>query len=75
MQISSILPLTINRVEERAPGEWRKEVEPASYLECHGVGDDQEDPQGQPSFITPVTPQAMGSCCYAQGTQHIVEKP
>lgn len=48
---------------------------PVSYLERHRVGDDQEEPQGQPRFVTPVTPQAMGSCCYAQGTDHIVENP
>ena len=46
----------------------------ASHLECHRVGDDQEEPQGQPSFVTSVTPQAMGSCCDAQGTNQIVEK-
>ena len=39
----------------------------------HGVADDQEDPQGQPSFVGSVTPQAMGPCCDAQGTHQIVE--
>lgn len=46
----------------------------APHLECHRVGDDQEEAQGQPSFVTSVTPQAMGSCCDAQGTNQIVEK-
>jgi hypothetical protein len=43
---------------------------PASYLECHGVGDDEEDPQGQPGFVSPVAPQAMSPCCDAQATEY-----
>lgn len=43
-------------------------------LECHGVAKDQKDPQGQPRFVSSVTPQAMSSCCYTERTEYIVEE-
>lgn len=48
---------------------------PASYLERHGVGNDEEDPQGQPSLVSPVAPQAMSPGCDAQGTDKVVKYP
>lgn len=45
----------------------------ASYLKSHGVGYDEEDPQGQPCFIGSVAPQAMSSGCDTQTGNHVVE--
>lgn len=44
-------PGTIRRAERK---ELSKKA--ASHLEGHRVGNNQEDPQGQPSFVSPVTP-------------------
>ena len=55
--------------EEQREKSW---AEPASHLECHRVGNDQEKPQGQPSFVGAVTPQPMSPCCDAHSADQIV---
>lgn len=42
-------------------------------LERHGVGNDEEEPQGQPCLVCSVAPQAMSPGCDAQGADYIVQ--
>ena len=44
-------------------------------LERHGVGNDKEDPQGQPCLVSSVAPEAMSPGCDAQSAGHVVENP
>lgn len=52
----------------------RERMAPVSYLESHGVGNDEEDSQGQASLVSPVAPQAMNSSSNALNTDHIVDE-
>lgn len=55
--------------------ETQERTASASYLERHGVGNDKEDPQGQPCLVSSVAPEAMSPGCDAQSAGHVVENP
>lgn len=45
-----------------------------AYLEGHGVGNSQEDAEGQCGFVGAMTPEAMRSSCDPQSTHHETQK-
>lgn len=66
------MPTTLPWIMHRA--ETQERTASASYLERHGVGNDEEDPQGQACLVRSVAPQAMDSGSNALNTDHIVDK-